>query len=655
MEWSARAEVVYRRSYSRPLDEAGSQFETWQQTINRVIRHQGWLWERAKGMNLSSSESAELEALQELFLDRKMFPAGRTLWLGGTELSRIKESCSFNCSGLSIKTVFDIVDAMWLLLQGAGVGFTPVAGILNGFIRPIDEIEIIRSTRKFKGGAERNTETWVSSEKLWIIQVGDSAKAWAKAIGKLIAGKYPARKLVLDLSQIRPAGDRLRGYGWISSGDKQLAVALEGICQVMNGAAGRLLTVIDILDIVNWMGTILSSRRSAELCQLPITNKLWRDFALAKKDHYSNGQIQRGQSNNSIAFYAKPSKSQLFELFDLMLEGGGSEPGFINGETALKRAPYYCVQNPCSEVLLGDHGFCNLSELVAPRFNGDFDGMLKAIGLLARANYRQSCVNLDDGVLQRTWHELNEYLHLCGVGMTGLVQWEGVNNESMLQRLYATVRKHANQMADELDLPHPTKVTVVKPSGTLSKVAECSEGIHTPIGRYIFNNINFSEHDPLVEQLEKAGYKVWTNPNDHTGRLVTFPQQFDHVNLPVVNGIPVNMETALDQLERYKLFMDNYVDMNVSCTISYTPGEIGRIVDWIHKNWESYVATAFMLKMDVTKTAEDMGYAYLPQEVVTEARFFEYTQQLRPLDLSKSSGDFDIDTGECVGGSCPIR
>ena len=47
--------------------------------------------------------------------------------------------------------------------------------------------------------------------------------------------------------------------------------------------------------------------------------------------------------------------------------------------------------------------------------------------LIARANYRQSCVNLDDGVLQRTWHGLNEYLHLCGVGLTGIVQWEYFN------------------------------------------------------------------------------------------------------------------------------------------------------------------------------------------------------------------------------------
>ena len=40
-----RGEVVYRRTYSRPLNEEGTVFETWEQTIERVIGHQRWLLE----------------------------------------------------------------------------------------------------------------------------------------------------------------------------------------------------------------------------------------------------------------------------------------------------------------------------------------------------------------------------------------------------------------------------------------------------------------------------------------------------------------------------------------------------------------------------------------------------------------------------------
>ena len=358
IEQSVRSKLVTRRSYSRPLNDAATEFETWPQTVNRVIRHQAWLWERAKGIGLDNLEIEELNELRQLLLDREGFTSGRSLWLGGTEISRTRESCSFNCAYVTVRTVFDIVDTLWLLLQGVGVGFTPQPGILNGFMRRIDDIEIIRSARTRKGGADKNTETWLSSEKVWSIQIGDSALAWAKAFGKLISGKYPATKLILDVSQIRPAGERLRGYGWISSGDEQLCKALRGVCQVMNRAAGRLLSVLDILDIVNWMGSILSSRRSAELALLPADNAHWREFAMAKKDHFKSN-IQRGQSNNSLIFYDKPSKSQLFEVFDLILDGGGTEPGIVNGQQALIRAPYFSGMNPSlrsGTPVMTDHG-----------------------------------------------------------------------------------------------------------------------------------------------------------------------------------------------------------------------------------------------------------------------------------------------------------
>ena len=71
----------------------------------------------------------------------------------------------------------------------------------------------------------------------------------AKAAGKLISGKYPL-KLVIDLSQFAQPGS-VCGVRWISSGDEQLHKALIGICSVMNKAAGRLLTELDILDVVN--------------------------------------------------------------------------------------------------------------------------------------------------------------------------------------------------------------------------------------------------------------------------------------------------------------------------------------------------------------------------------------------------------------------
>jgi ribonucleoside-triphosphate reductase len=223
--------------------------------------------------------------------ERKVCVSGRTLWLGGTEVSKKREASQFNCAHTHVETVYDIVDCLWLLLQGCGVGFTPITGSLNGFAKPIKNIEVIRSTRTSKGGLEDNEEIWDSATRTWTIRVGDSAEAWAKSIGKLLAGKFAADKLIFDFSNIRPAGERLKGYGWISSGDESISKAYAAIFEIFNRRAGSLLSRIDILDVINWLGTVLSSRRSAEIALFEYGEDEWAEFAVAKKEFW-NG-IQR--------------------------------------------------------------------------------------------------------------------------------------------------------------------------------------------------------------------------------------------------------------------------------------------------------------------------------------------------------------------------
>lgn len=674
---STRAQIVERRTYLRPLNDEGTVFETFEESVDRMIDHQRWLWERAKaGMHrdngewvldpLTSIEEDELAELRDLLLDRKVTLAGRTRWLGGTSVARSRESSMFNCAFKEVRTVYDVVDTLWLLLQGCGVGFRPIVGNLNGFHAPIEEIEVVRSTRKTKGGRETNKETFNRKTKVWTVSVGDSAEAWAKSVGKIIAGKYPAKKLVLDFSEIRPAGERLKGYGWISSGDEQIAVAYKAIAEILSKAAGRLLTRIEILDIVNWLGTVLSSRRSAEICLMEVGEAEWEEFAVAKKDHYNNGQPQRAQSNNTLVFPYRPHRTELEHIFALMQDAGGSEPGFSNGQEARRRAPWYKGGNPCYEILLGDGSFCNLVETVLFRFNGDLQALLRAHMIVARANYRQTCVWLDDGVLQRSWHELNEYLHLCGVGVTGVVSWSDQADPVSWQALRAAAHAGANSMADELGMPRPKAVTTIKPSGTQSKTLslmgqECPEGIHKPLGRFIFNNIGMSKHDPLVPLLTDAGYHIFENPYDSTGVLVRVPVEFSNIQFDKVERdgriLEVNLESAVSQLQRYKVVMENYVDHNCSITVSYDPSEVPAIIDWFEENWDTYVGVSFLYRNDPTKTAADLGYPYLPQEVVDEATFRAYADTLRPIQWANAvDSELEVDSGaDCATGACPVR
>lgn len=651
-EFSARAKIIARRTYNRPLNDEGTVFESWDDTVERVIEHQRWLWERSLGRALVASERDELSELKLLMQQRKVSTSGRTLWLGGTHIAQTREASQFNCSFLRVETVSDIADAFWLLLQGCGVGFEPIPGVLNGFTQPV-EVEVIPSTRTEKGGNENNVET--VEDGVWTIRVGDSAQAWAKAAAKVLANKTAAHKLVLDFSEVRPAGQRLKGYGWISSGHEPFAQAMVNIAALMNRRVGQILTRIDILDVMNWLGTTLSSRRSAEIAVVPWADPEAEEFAVAKKEWWLTGNTQRQQSNNSLLFYNRPTRYELFYVFDLMRQSGGSEPGFINAAHAYKRAPWFKGVNPCAEILLGNKSFCNLVEVDAGKFNGNFDGLLRAMYLAARANYRQTCVNLHDEILQPSWHELNLFLRLCGVGMTGIVRWEFNANAAKIAKLRRAAQNGAHDMADELGLPRAKAVTTVKPSGTLGKVMDTTEGIHRPLGRYIFNNVNFSKYDPVVAKLREAGYRVFDNPTDDTAVLVTFPVSYDDVKFDVVDGKEVNLESAVSQLERYKLWMDNYVDHNCSITISYSPEEVPAIIDWLMENWDHYVGVSFIYRNDPTKTAADLGYLYLPQEVVTKETFIEYASTLKPVDLDTANSFDEIIQDDCATGACPIR
>jgi ribonucleoside-triphosphate reductase len=656
----SRAEIVYKRTYSRP-DDNGT-FETWDETIGRVIDHQKWLWERAKGRELNNFELAELEEFRQVMLDRKVLTSGRTLWIGGTDIAKKRESSQFNCSFTNIETVYDVVDALWLLLQGCGVGFRPIVGTLNGFFKPIEDIEVIRSERvvaadgTYEKGRETNLETF--ADGVWTISVGDSAEAWAKSIGKLLAGKYNADKLVLDFSQIRASGIRLKGYGWISSGDQAISKAYTAIARIMSQKAGQLLSRIDILDVVNHLGTVLSSRRSAEIAMFEYGEPEWREFSVAKKDWWVHDNAHRTQSNNSLVFHSKPSEDQLTEIFDIMAEAGGSEPGFINAETALKRAPWFKGSNPCVEILLGNKSFCNLTEVDIGKFRGDTAGLNRALELAARANYRQTCVNLDDGILQESWHLNNEFLRLCGVGLTGIARRDDLSQYDYdLMKRSATAA--AFSMADQLGMQRPKNVTTVKPSGTLSKVMNTTEGVHKPLGKYIFNNINFGKHDPLLPKLRAAGYNVYPNPQDTEGVLCTFPVAWEDVEFTKVETahgvVEVNLETAVEQLERYKKIQVGYCQQNVSNTISYSPEEVPAIIKWLLDNWDIYVGVSFLYRADPSKTAEDLGYLYLPQEVVTKEKYDEYVSKLSAVDLDGTDSDLEIESQECASGACPVK
>lgn len=672
-EMSARALAVFQRTYSRTKPDGAA--ETFTEAVDRVVGHQRWLWGRALGYPsgphdwpegpgwlkagwLPPEREEELQALRALMLDRKVMPSGRAMWLGGTEVGRTRELSMFACASLAVRTVYDVVDVAWLLLNGCGIGAKPWSGVLNGFAAPIRDVRVVRSTRTLAdgpSGEDRNTETWDPATRTWTIRVGDSGEAWAKAIGKLVAGKRPADALVLDFSPIRAEGSLLSRYGWRSSGDAVLSGEMVKIAAILNRRAGRLLSKLDVCDLVNHLGIIQTGRRGAEILVVDEGDDEIDGFVRFKEGCYSDpARHHRQSSNNTVMFWERPPRSRLEELFATIVATGGNEPGFANAAQARLRAPWFMAPNPCFEILNADKGFCNLFETDVSKF--DYLGDLcEALRLAARANYRQTLVDLDDGILQRSWHENNEYLRLCGTSITGVVGRPDLTAHDLKTMRSAAVNG-AWAMADEVGAPRPKNVTCVKPSGTMGKVMDApGEGNHMPLGRYIFNSIVYDRTDPLVAALRSAGYEVRPHPTAETQVLVKFPVEARGVDF---GGGDLNLEPAVDQLERYKLLMDWWCDQNVSQTIYYDPSEVPAIVDWLMDNWDSYVGVSWAYRTDPTMTAADFGAAYLPQQVVTEAEFREYVAALSPIGADVRFGpaaaldDLEVD---CETGVCPVR
>lgn len=672
---SARARILNRRTYLRPRDENGVDFETPKEMLDRVIGHQRWLWEKQIKRALNPAEEAELAELR-LFMDLSLISAsGRVKWMGGTDIIKQRSSAAFNCAFTEIRIPADFVDAFWLLLQGVGVGFKPKLGILTGFSSTVREVRVIGSDRKDKGGQENTTQTFEPKTGVWTITFGDSAKGWAKALGKLMHAKHRATTLVLDFSELRPGGKRLKGYGWLSSGWKRLAEAMEKIAKIMIERAEQPLTAINIGDIMNLLGTVLSSRRSAEIWLMDDHDPEIEEFITAKIGRYENGKEHREQSNNTIQFWKKPERETLETILRTIYAGG--DPGFKNAAEAKRRAPDYVGCNPCAEIMLPSKGFCNLFQVVWHRFNGDYEGLQRAQYIAGRANYRQTCVSMRDGVLQPEWDDNQHLLRLCGVSPTGYVSWEGANDPFLLEGLRTAARQGADDMADAFGTPRARRVTQVQPAGTSSKVLgvdgdEVHEGLHLADSRFIFNNVNISNGEPLLDALIRAGYRHRPNPVDSTSTLVTLPVAYPEsplfTKVPVeINGeteiLEINLESAISQLERYRLIMNHYVDHNASITISYDEDEIPAMADWFDAHWDEFVGVSFLKRNDLSKTAADpeaaakaLGFSYLPQIAVSERMYNDYVATLWPLDLSQDTSFDLLDVGaECSTGACPIR
>lgn len=667
---TALGQFVYYRTYSRWLPEQKRR-ETWKETCRRSVEYNA---------SLASTTRKEAERLFDNQFNLRQFLSGRTMWCGGTEVSRKYPMSNFNCSFAVIDDFEAFKDLFYLLMVGTGFGFrilkTDVAKLPK--VRTNVRIEH-RPFRPVLPAIREDETSLVFEQGKAAIYVGDSKEGWVQALDhyfRILWDKdYRGINTVeIVYNNVRPKGERLVTFGGTASGHESLKNMFTKINNVITTDKyaprpidGRL-RPIHCLDIANIIGenvVVGGTRRTAEIALIDATD----EETMVAKDGLTPDKFHRFMSNNSVYYTDKPTREQLAQHFAI-LKGPG-EPSFVNEIAAKKRRPNFNGVNPCVEILLDNRGLCNLTTINVMQFvtDGklDRDALFEAQGLSARAGYRMTCVDLE----LYKWDAVQKRDRLTGVSMTGwkdaieALGYTDAEENELQSEMGAVARQAADEYADELGFNRPLLVTAVKPEGTISQVAGgVSSGLHHTHSPYYIRRIRINAHDPLLQAVESLGWTVknevgqGVRQTDDSGAPFITPVSTRVIEFPI--DTPVKRTkyevSALEQLKTYYDFQSNYTEHNSSNTITVKDDEWDAVEQNIYDNWDDMLAVSF-LKLD--------GHVYdlAPYEAIDQAEYERRASEMKPFSIdvlrsfeSGNSDEAEMDTEACdATGACPIR
>lgn len=658
---------VYYRTYSRYLPEEKRR-EYWWETVKRAVDY---------NCSLVPTTKDEAEKLYDNIFNLRQFLSGRTFWVGNTEVAKNYPMSNYNCAFEVINSFESFRDLFYLLMVGAGVGVRILKSDVDKLSKIRTDFDLVHEdyTPTLKSDREDSTSLKFTHNSVVKITIGDSKEGWVQSLDYFLKILYSneyrnIKTIIINYDNVRPKGERLKTFGGTASGHESLKNMFYKIDRVVKKAAilresSRIsLRPIDCLDIANIIGenvVVGGVRRTAEIVLVDQDDKQCID---AKTNLYKNIDnqwiidqdiIHRQMSNNSIYYQRKPSREQLHWQMEKMRYSG--EPGWVNEEAGAKRRTNMNGVNPCGEILLDAKGMCNLTTINVFSFveDGklDIEELLEAQRLSARAAYRMTCVELEIP----NWDRVQQRDKLLGCSLTG---WQDMVNavdmnieeqKHILRELKKIAREAADKYAEDLGMEIPLLITTVKPEGTLSQLPSVSSGVHYSHSPYFIRRVRISSDDPLVRVCEDLGYPVYPEIGQEiktcTTKVVEFP-----VKAP--NGKTKYEVSAIEQLENYKMFMENYVEHNCSITIHVRPNEWKAVEEWVWNNWDEIVALSFL-------ALDDNFYELLPYEAIDKDEYDRRVEEMKPFIPSliskyeKEETEFDIGNEGCESGVCPIR
>jgi len=334
------APAVFYRSYSRRKPDGTR--ESFVDAITRTVN------DLADIGKLTDEQRA---LCLEMGLKQHAFPSGRALWVAGTDWAKKPENFSgyYNCHGGVLTGTHVFGRLMDLAMCGTGTGVLLEKHLVEKLppvCRHIEVVDVLENTG-VEGGSEATTITR-QDDSLCSLQVGDSRKGWVDAYqalidiaihGSHVDAESDKVEVILDLTQIRQKGQRLKGFGGVANPVK-LGEALQRVASVLNKAFGRKLTPVECCLVVDEAASAVVAgnlRRSAGIRLFSSDDEEAKTakLGLYKQDENGNWSVDPEReslrlANHTICYHHKPAYEELL---------ASVRQQFYSGEGAIQFSP----------------------------------------------------------------------------------------------------------------------------------------------------------------------------------------------------------------------------------------------------------------------------------------------------------------------------
>ena len=557
--------------YARWLEEEGRR-ETWTETVTRYVDYM------ADKTGLDKKTTDEIwNAIYSL----DVMPSMRALMTAGPALDR-DNTAGYNCSYLPVNDPKSFDEAMYILLCGTGVGFS----VERQYIDKLPEIP----------------------EKLFpsqtTIVVRDSKEGWAKAFRMLIALLYAGEVPDYDVSMIRPAGARLKTFGGRASGPAPLVDLFKFTINMFKGAVGRKLNSYECHSIMCKIGEIVvvgGVRRSAMISLSNLSDIRMRH---AKTGQWWETAPHMALSNNSVAYTDKPDSETFLREWTSLVESKSGERGIFNRVSAQKQAAkngrrnpdYEFGTNPCSEIILRPHQFCNLTEVVVKEHDTD-DDLDRKVRLATILGTAQSTLT-NFPYLRKVWKNNTQEERLLGVSLTGIMDNIHtncflVNMKERLTRMKQIAIDTNKKYAKRFGIEESTAITCVKPSGTVSQLCDSASGIHARHSRYYIRTVRGDNKDPLTKFMIDQG--VPSEP------CVMKPETTTVFSFPMMSPKGSRLRddlSAIDQLNVWLIYQEHWCEHKPSITVTVKEEEWLDVGAFVFKHFDKMSGVSFLPHSD---------------------------------------------------------